>query len=168
MRPGNWISDTVPALQATIARDALNWVGVLEDPPGSNGGPEIDAWLKQFGVPAGSPWCAVWVAKVFRTCGAMIPAGASASSCDTWMSWAQSVGLWQSTPAIGSAVVYGKGTDAQHIGIVVRLLPKPCSVEANTSLDNSPQREGIAVDFKAVNLGWVLGYIRPAVSVGGP
>ena len=33
--------------------------GVMEIPPGSNRGPEIDEWAREFGSPPGSPWCAL-------------------------------------------------------------------------------------------------------------
>lgn len=166
--PCPWIPETCPPLQAAIAREAHRRIGILEE-GGANRGPEIDEWLKEAGCPPGLPWCAAFVSKCFRLAGAAVPPlgnGTGPASCDEWVRWAKAHGLWRpkEAPDIGYAVIYGKGEDAQHIGVVVRRQPLLCAVEGNTSVDNSPQREGLAVDFKPVNLGWALGYIRPAAA----
>jgi hypothetical protein len=158
-RPGSWITDAA-GLGATIARRALLDVGITEDPPGSNRSPEIDDYLKRVGCPVGQPWCAAAVSAWFRDCGAAVPPKLGAST-DEWMRWAKEHQLWTSTPGIGCAVVYGKGEDAEHIGVVVRLTPRAWTVEGNTSLGGAAEREGIAVDLKPLNVGWRLGYVRP-------
>jgi hypothetical protein len=77
------------------------------------------------------------------------------------MGWAKLRGLWQSNPSVGCAVVYGKPTDANHIGVVVRVSPLVLSVEGNTALE-AYSRNGVAVDLKQVSPGRVLGYVRPS------
>jgi hypothetical protein len=46
-------------------REALSFaqtqVGVMEKPPGSNKGPEVQAYQKSVGIPAGTFWCAAFV-----------------------------------------------------------------------------------------------------------
>ena len=161
-RPGSWIPATANALGAAIARRALLDVGIAEDPPGSNRSPEIDEYLKRAGVAVGLPWCAAAVAAWFRECGAQTPA-VGAASTDAWMGWAGAHNLWSQTPAIGSAVVYGKPGDAEHIGVVVRIQPLLFTIEGNSSLDAGNVREGIAVDLKnRQGSTWILGYVRPA------
>ncbi len=46
-----------PELRPVILA-ALRCIGVVEQPPGSNSGLEIDIMLKKAGVPPGSAWCA--------------------------------------------------------------------------------------------------------------
>lgn len=158
-QPAPWLGSAID-LGVAVARRALLDVGICEDPPGSNRSVEIDDFLKRLGLGLGLPWCAAAVALWYDESGLARPDGSKAASCDAWRSWAIDHKLWTLNPSIGAAVVYGKGEDAQHIGVVVRLTPIVMSVEGNTSLDNSPQREGVAVDFKKVNDGWRLGYIR--------
>jgi hypothetical protein len=56
-----WALD-VEALGARgrIVLAALDHVGLEEAPPGSNRGPDIDAWLLRCGVPVGLAWCAAF------------------------------------------------------------------------------------------------------------
>lgn len=154
-----WLGSAID-LGVAVARRALLDVGICEDPPGSNRSTDIDEFLKRLGVPLGSPWCAAAVASWYDDVGLARPAGAGAARCETWRAWATEHNLWSPNPSIGAAVVYGTPEHAEHIGVVVRLTPLIMSVEGNTSLDNSPQREGVAVDFKKVNQGWRLGYVR--------
>ena len=49
------------ALAAAALRHAGRKVGVLEDPPGSNGGREVEAFLDSVGLGAGHAWCAAFV-----------------------------------------------------------------------------------------------------------
>lgn len=45
---------------------ALSQVGVMEKPPGSNKGPEINGYLKSVDCPPGSFWCAAFVYWCFK------------------------------------------------------------------------------------------------------
>jgi hypothetical protein len=155
-----WAPPETPALALAVARRALADVGICEEPPGSNRGPQVDAYVQAVGAPLASFWCAAAVAAWFRDCGAAIPP-TSAASCDVWMGWAKLNGLWQSHPSIGAAVVYGKPTDANHIGVVVRTSPLLLAVEGNTALE-AYSRNGVAVDLKLVNPARVLGYVIPS------
>lgn len=40
---------------------AISQVGTMENPPGSNAGPEVDAYLKSVGLGPGYYWCAAFV-----------------------------------------------------------------------------------------------------------
>lgn len=166
-RPGPWISEMVPPLQAEIARVALTEVGISEDPPGSNSSPEIDEYLKQAGCPPGLRWCAAFVGYCYQKAGAKIPPvdvvhGRGPASTDEWMRWAKEHNLWTTTPAIGFAVVYGKAAtmDAQHIGIVVMVTPQLLTVEGNRAL-GAASPDGQLVDLGPLVESWKLGFVRP-------
>jgi hypothetical protein len=154
-----WAPTATPPLALAVAKRALLDIGICEIPPGSNRSGRIDEYVQAVGSPLASFWCAAAVAAWFREAGARTPPS-SAASCDVWMGWAKLAGLWQPAPAIGSAVVYGKPTDASHIGVIVRVDPLLLAVEGNTSLDGD-SRNGVAVDLKLAHPERVLGYVRP-------
>jgi hypothetical protein len=87
---GWWLPRTTPLICRTIVVMAICDVGMLEDPPGSNRGTDIDALNDMAKVPVGSYWCAAWVGKIWRNAGAQVPAGYA--SCDHWMAWAKQTG----------------------------------------------------------------------------
>jgi hypothetical protein len=153
-----WAPASTPPIALAVAKRALLDIGICETPPGSNRSGRIDEYVEAVGSPLASFWCAAAVAAWFREAGAMTPPS-SAGSCDVWMGWAKLHALWQPTPAIGSAVVYGRAGDASHIGVVVRVDPLLLAVEGNTALE-AYSRNGVAVDLKQVNPARVLGYVR--------
>lgn len=53
-------------LAAEALKAAASQVGVMESPEGSNGGPEVDAYLKSVGLGTGYYWCAAFVYWCFR------------------------------------------------------------------------------------------------------
>ncbi|HEX4957330.1 MAG TPA: CHAP domain-containing protein [Lacibacter sp.] len=56
------ITDTAPNLLLTEAvKVAISQIGVMEDPPTSNRGPEVDQYLASVGLPPGLFWCAAFV-----------------------------------------------------------------------------------------------------------
>jgi len=66
----NSLPDTVdvplsPLLQTTLAV-AASQIGVMEHPPGSNKGPEVDRYLEAVGLGPGHAWCAAFVYWVFE------------------------------------------------------------------------------------------------------
>ena len=159
---GWWLPKTLPLIQRTIVVMAVCDVGMLEDPPGSNRGADIDALNDLAHVPHGSYWCAAWVGKIWKAAGAPIPAGYA--SCDHWVSWAKQTNRWTThTAAPGCAVLYGIPGDARHIGIVIRTNPMILSIEGNTTVEGSKfERNGTAVAMKVVDEhDPVLGYVHP-------
>jgi hypothetical protein len=173
-----WLPPTTPLIQRLIVEKAIKQgVGMLEDPPGSNRGKDIDALNNRAKVPVGSYWCASWAGSVWADAGAEIPAGYA--SCDRWMEWAKKTNRWTThTPAAGCAVLYGQWDqkqlavgkrvilnplDAVHIGIVIRTAPMVLSLEGNTTVEGSTfERNGTAVGLKVVNeRDPVLGFVHP-------
>ena len=57
----------LPEWRQAIIRECVAHLGLREQPPGSNRGPEIDSWLRACGVPLGSPWCAASASYCMRT-----------------------------------------------------------------------------------------------------
>jgi hypothetical protein len=58
--PFGWkVGACTPDVQPVIDQAAC-LVGTIEEPPGSNRGPVIDALNKAAGIPLGSPWCAAF------------------------------------------------------------------------------------------------------------
>ena len=158
-----WLPRTTPLIQRTIVVMAITQgVGMLEDPPGSNRGPDIDRLNLRAGVPLGSYWCASWAGAIWQDAGAEVPKGYA--SCDAWMTWGKATNRWtQHTPAVGSAVLYGVPGDARHMGIIIRTTPVVLSIEGNTTVEGSAfERNGTAVGLKIVNeRDPVLGYVHP-------
>lgn len=144
--------------------------GVCEDPPGSNRGPDIDAWAREFGSPVGSFWCALAVAHARKRFGLWVPRS-SAGSCDEWIYQAFRHSLVVSDPVPGSAVVYTNGKqltsgryagqfDAVHIGTVLRMKPRAMSWEGNTTLGKY-DRNGYVLALKEIEHARVYAYILP-------
>jgi len=149
--------------------------GVIEIPPGSNRGPEIDAWAREFGSPLGSYWCALAVGHCRKRCGLWVPTR-DVGSCDEWVKQAIAAGLWldrAAAPPPGSAVVYTNGAvirsgryagqlDAVHIGTVLRWTPVTMAWEGNTTLGKY-DRNGFVLALKKVDRARVMGFILPGL-----
>lgn len=155
-----WLDGTASALECAIVRRAMCDIGILEMPPGSNRSERIDEYVAAVGSPPGSRWCAAALAAWWRECGAMTPAH-DAGSCNAWLVWANQRKIVSRVPRPGSAVVYGSGGLASHIGVIVRVTPLLLSVEANTSIAGDFSAEGVGVTLKQISEARVLGYIKP-------
>ncbi len=144
-------------LQRAIVYRAMQDVGILEVPLGSNRGTRIDRYTKRAGSPLGSWWCAIFIGAVLADCGVMIPEGYP--STDAW------IPFLTDTPTIGSAIVYGLTKngkkDAHHIGLVVRLEPMILTIEGNRSFAGTASNNGVAVDIGPLNRRDILGYYAP-------
>lgn len=124
---------------------AMKYVGVMENPVGSNRGTQIDEWNKAVGVPVGSFWCASFTSAVARRWEAMtgidFPINGSAS-CDSWFNQAKSKGLLTRVPKPGHILLVMKSSessDAIHIGI--------CGYESNgliSSIEGNSNNDGSA------------------------
>lgn len=154
-----WLSkENSTDLQRTIVYRAMQDVGILEVPLGSNRGTRIDAMTKRAGSPPGSWWCAIWAGAVLADAGVLIPEGYP--STDTWLPYLSE------TPMIGAAILYGLRKngkpDAHHIGIVVRIDPMILTIEGNRGYAGTTNN-GVAVDIGPMNRRDVLGYYHPRV-----
>lgn len=163
-----------------VVQKAMADLGILETgtPPGKNYGGfpggiqldqagRIDEMFNNVGLDnqakvqstgTGYYWCAAAVATWWKEAGLPIPSGGA--SCDNWMNWGKQNGYWSDTPKIGAAVLYGKPTDADHIGIVAGITPAGniITIEGNTS-GGSFTGNGCGV-FKKIPKNY-LGFVIP-------
>jgi len=127
-----------PGLKALA--QARRFVGVVEQPPGSNRTP-FGRW---FGAD-GEPWCAIFLSYCFKVgagivlCGGAGGAGVSANGCayvPTLERWLRETDQWlDGAPAPGDIAVFNwDGGPPDHAGIVERLLDEGrfVSIEGNS------------------------------------
>ncbi len=95
---------------------AESQVGVTEQPPGSNDGPQIAEYRTAAqGAYAGAPWCAYFVSWCASQAGAPIgDHGQGLGSVSEITDWARSTGRLTQTPAPGELILFG----TEHVGIV--------------------------------------------------
>jgi hypothetical protein len=112
---------------------ACSQLGVTEQPPGSNDGPDIARYRSAVaGAYAGAPWCAYFVSWCAAQAGAPIGDGGSGlGSVEAVTAWAQRTGRFTTQPAPGELILFG----GRHIGIVesVNADGTLTTIEANTS-----------------------------------
>jgi len=103
-----------------IVHRAQGKLGITEDPPGSNRGPQIDQWLGRCGVSTGLPWCAAF-----------------ASWCLDFVSTAGALALGQHFPATldpypGDVMYFPTGGGKGHCGLVLGVSPhEVMTIEGN-------------------------------------
>jgi hypothetical protein len=159
--------ETVPSADATpspllrkVLEIAQSQIGVMEQPPGSNRGPEVDEYLERVGLdPAGHhfAWCVAFLyfcfdeaAKSLQRANPMIK---TAGVLDHW-SRAGQKGIPRITgpkavqnPALvqpGQMFIIDTGGGTGHSGVVVEVAAgKLATIEGNTNVGGS--REGIGV-----------------------
>lgn len=105
---------------------AEKYIGVTEQPVGSNCGPMIDRWNALVNAPVGSFWCASFVSGIAseweNKSGLDWPLCFSAD-CDVWLAQAKKFGVLHKSPMAGDLLLlvktFGDGRqDAFHIGVV--------------------------------------------------
>lgn len=63
--------DKLPGPRAKALKQALSFVGTVEQPAGSNTGAAINVWQSQFGM-HGQPWCGAFVGAMVNAAGAKV------------------------------------------------------------------------------------------------
>jgi CHAP domain len=151
----------VPATTGTGASGALSaaqsQVGVSEQPPGSNDGPQIAQYRTATAGSGVGPWCAYFVSWAAAQAGTPLgEAGQGFGSVSAVYDWAQRTG--RATPAgpgvrpnPGDLIVWG----GRHIGIVESVDPDGSihTIEGNSS--NAVSRRTYGPDG-----GGATGYVR--------
>jgi hypothetical protein len=172
--PAPWLTPDVGRIRSRIVRSSCAGVLVMEEPPGSNRGPGIEPLLRWAGVPeseiiAGRGyWCAAWAARQWHDAGAEV---LRTASCWRLLEWGQRTGRFsRHVPSLGAFVFYAHDAArpgyANHVGVVVRLLPQLASVEGNTTIEGrGDERNGTAVATKLIRENGpgadpVLGYVH--------
>jgi hypothetical protein len=159
-----WLPLETPVKVRALIERAGKDIGIAELPRGSNRSERIDEYnrmasLAEDIILAGKGyWCASAVGAWWVETGWEVPK--QYYSCDSWLWWAKKTNRFSQTPSLGCAVLYGKGTDARHIGLVIRVVSYIFSVEGNTSIESGFNREGTGVAMKEVTLtDPVIGYV---------
>lgn len=140
---------------------AMAFLGVSEQPPGSNHGPNvwrkmksgervkggINYWCETAnGIPGGYPWCSAFATSSFRHAGRII-GDARRASVGFFEGWAAKYGYIVTRPYRGDLVCYRFDSDnwPDHIGIVEKVISLPLGgkpflirvVEGNTSMTSN-------------------------------
>jgi hypothetical protein len=164
------------AVQQEAVGIARSQVGKMENPLGSNRGPEVDGYLRSVGLnPAGSsfPWCAAFVYFCFEQAAAKLgvanPAIQDAGVLDCWNKAGHmpvhriAASEASSTPSLikpGMVFVLKTGASTGHMGLIEKIQgAQLTTIEGNTNLNGS--REGIGVfervgrTIASINLGFL-------------
>jgi hypothetical protein len=139
---------------------ARTQIGVKEQPPGSNSGPQVTVYQKTTGAYR-EPWCASFAKWSYKAVGAT-PAQLSRATADvtTWLAYAHvSLGVVRA----GDLVIYNwDGGDVDHIGLFDHWATKGSELvacEGNTSESGSQSNGGeVMLRTRAVNL--VAAFVR--------
>jgi hypothetical protein len=147
------------ALLAAALDTARSQIGVMEKPPGSNRGPQVDEYVKRVGLnPAGAfAWCAAFVYFCFDEAAVLLaranPVVKTGGVLDHWAK-AGARGIKRvmavravQNPALvqpGQIFVIDTGRGTGHTGLVLEVLGgKLVTIEGNTNDGGS--REGVGV-----------------------
>lgn len=130
---------------------ALDWarsqIGVTEDPPNSNWGPQVKKYLASAGWRSPAPWCAAFVCWCYGKAGRKLTFP-NRASVGFFLDWARKNGREVARPMAGDLVCYRFDSDdwPDHIGFVekvriVRWLGGKfagyvVTIEGNTSFGN--------------------------------
>lgn len=127
---------------------ASKYVGVSEQPVGSNRGPLIDRWNTNAHAPLGSFWCASFVSAVAMEWEAQSgkdwPLCISAD-CDVWLANARKNKCISSKGRPGDIVLLVSGNDAYHIGIVAGYSETGSLISIEGNSNNDGSRNGYMV-----------------------
>jgi len=140
-------------LEYKIVVRAFKDLGIIERPRSSNRGIRIDKYMHRAGYKPPQYWCAIWAGIVMVDAGGLVPA--YFGGCDEWMPYMSPV------PRIGSAALYGKPGDAEHIEIVARIEKDGIwTIGGNKSDRISKSRNGEGVFYGEQTRDDVLGYFH--------
>ena len=145
---------------------AHKYVGVKENPPGSNHGSLIDQWCYVTnGLRGGYPWCAAFLYAMFRGVGVDLAKQGlpGPALVENWVRWGRTKGYVRVRPYKGDVCCFDWDTNGwrDHIGIVDRVLAIRWrggkfvgwvrSVEGNTASGNDSDGGQVQVRWRWVN-----------------
>ena len=127
---------TDPGLAALQAAETQ--IGVTEQPPGSNNGPQIAVYRSAVqGSYPGAPWCAYFVSWAAARAGAPLgDHGQGFGSVAEITDWAKATGRFTTTPAPGELILFGTA----HVGIVKSVNPDGTLTTVEGNSDNAVQQ----------------------------
>ena len=142
-----------------ILEKAASYIGITEDPKGSNNVPFVKDYFGYIPSNAAeyAPWCVIFVWDVFRLAGAseLFFDGKKVGSCTRVWNWAKANGLVVTVPRPGDLVLLDWNGDktADHIGFVEQV--------HETTLTTIEGNCDDAVKRTTRNKSLALVYIRP-------
>ena len=132
--PAGWKLDPVKPEIEPVMTAALALVGVVEVPPGSNRGPEIDKINMKCGLPLGSPWCSAYATGMWMNC-ASKPFKSPIGGVYTLQDWAKKKKMYLPSNSVvqpGDLFLIIRGDGHGHTGIVTADMGELfCTVEGN-------------------------------------
>jgi len=147
------------ALAQQIVTEAQAWVGVQENPPGSNSGPRINDWLTRVHMPRGNPWCAAfaWCMLDDALARLGLPNQLEPTASTHWLiQRAKNAGAWTDKPGVGFIGGIDKGAGRGHAIIVCEVDPD------NQTLRTIEGNEGNKVTIRSRRIDEItLGYLDP-------
>ena len=117
-------------------------IGTKESPSGSNKVKYNTAYYGRAVSGSAYPWCCAFIWWLFRECNVshLFYDGKKTASCTTLMNYYKKKGQTSNIPKVGSLAFFnwGKGTKAQHIGIVKKVNSDGSfnTIEGNTAVGN--------------------------------
>lgn len=158
---------TDAAWRLKIVDHAKIYIGVKEEPAGSNLGPLhapyahiIEKWQRWAAGVTGYPWCSAFVCGVIREVTNLVVPTPRRASVEYFELWAQSVGAIVNRPLRGDIVCYDWNADNwyDHIGFVDRVLALRWlgarfvgtirTVEGNTSAGNDSNGGQVQIRYR--------------------
>jgi hypothetical protein len=150
---------------------ANSQIGVLEQPLGSNSGPEVEKYLASVGLPKGNPWCMAFVYYCFNEASKSLliknPLVKTGGCLHHWNSTTIKkimASQAKNNPSLivpGSIFIMDHGSGLGHTGIVTNVAGGfVTTIEGNTNYTNS--REGIGVflvtnrKINSINKGFIV------------
>jgi len=163
--------DTAPnALLTEVVNVAVSKIGVLENPLGSNSGPEVTAYLANVDLAPGNAWCMAFVYSCFKEASANLgianPVFRTGGVLDGWENArgtkisSRDAGDNPSVILPGQIFIISTGGGHGHTGLVEKVEHGILTtIEGNTNTGGS--REGIGVfrrtarSISSINVGFI-------------
>ena len=155
---------TIVSISALSLQTAATQVGVQEVPKGSNGGPEVNQYLKSVGLGAGYAWCMAFVYwsvnKAVLQLGVPHPLVKTAGVMTQWdMTHARKLSNRDSGVKPGDIFVMKFAHGTGHTGFVESIGNGVIhTIEGNTNEDGS--REGYEVARRTRSISSIFGFIQ--------
>ena len=138
---------------------ALTQDGVTEDPIGSNGGKQVDEYLKSVGLGTGYAWCGAFVYWCCKEAyGENNPLIKTGGVLNQWNKTPKN--RKSKTPSVGDAFVMDFGKGKGHIGFVYEIIGDQILTIEGNAADMSGTREGTSVCIKTRKISACKGFIN--------
>ena len=152
---------------------ARTQIGVREQPPGSNRGPEVDEYVRSVGLsPTGAfPWCAAFIYWVYeqatKELGLSNPVPKTAGVLRLWNKAQGMATVIEANTAQPNLIEPGMvfcmdfGNGKGHTGLVARVEgDQVLTIEGNTNLGGSREGIGVFSRRRALHASKLLGYLK--------